>query len=419
MAVNMLRRLLEQGILNEQDLAPNELAQLMGEPMPQPRMDIAPMQPNSMRFETGPSQGQVTPLDFNGPQVRASGYGMPPADVPAPMARGMQHMKVAGYGNDGIMSDLGQTDAAPVALDYSRPAIQTPKGKGYYGKDGQVYVKDAQGGMTQIRMGYDRDASYIAAKRDFEKRKAEQDIAQSQATVEHTQEATQGLRAAREVKEDPFTQASLEKRYGKAEKGLQWTPDGKLVAAPGGTQDISAQSTADTGHETLRKIDEMIGKRDAQGKLVEGSKPHAGFEGTIGATWKPGARLIPGTSEADFDARLNEVKGGAFLKAFETLKGGGQITEVEGKKATDAITRMNRSQSEDEFVKAALEFRGVVQRAMERTQSIRQPQSQAQPMGMGEKGEAIFKAKKAIAAGADPALVKQRLESAGIRDHGL
>lgn len=400
MAVNMLRRLLEQGILNEQDLAPNELAQLMGEPMPQPRMDIAPMPSNAMRFETGPDEGRVVPLDFGGQQQQP------------------QRIKVAGYGN-GIMSDLGQTDAAPVALDYSRPAIQTPKGKGYYGKDGAVYVKDANGQTTKILQGYDRDASYLAAKRDFERRKAEQEIVQSQASTEHMQEATEASRVARSVKEDPFTQANLEKRYGKAEKGLQWTPDGKLVAAPGSTQDISAQSTMATGTDTLRKIDEMIGKRDAQGKLVEGSKPHPGFEGTIGATLLPGARLIPGTDAADFDARLNEVKGGAFLKAFETLKGGGQITEVEGKKATDAITRMNRSQSEDEFVKAALEFRKVVQDGLDRAQSIRGTKPQSQPLGMGEKGEAIFKAKKAIAAGADPALVKQRLESAGIRDHGL
>lgn len=195
MAVNMLRRLLEQGILKQEDLQPNELAQLMGEPMPQPRMDIAPMQPNTMRVESGPDAGQVTNLNFNqmqNPGVSGGGgmNGVSMGQPQAPQQPQMQRIKVAGYGNNGIMSDLGQTDAAPVPLDYSRPAVDTPKGKGYYGKDGSVYVKDSQGGLTKILLGYDRDASYQAAKRNFDLQKAQADITQTQAATEHTQEST-------------------------------------------------------------------------------------------------------------------------------------------------------------------------------------------------------------------------------------
>jgi hypothetical protein len=54
------------------------------------------------------------------------------------------------------------------------------------------------------------------------------------------------------------------------------------------------------------------------------------------------------------------VLGGAFMEAFNTLKGGGQITEKEGEKATAAITRMSTSQSEAEFKKAAKEFQSVI-----------------------------------------------------------
>lgn len=60
---------------------------------------------------------------------------------------------------------------------------------------------------------------------------------------------------------------------------------------------------------------------------------------------------IPGVN-SDFKARADQLKGQAFLQAFNTLRGGGQITEVEGAKATDAIARMNKAQTPDEFYKA-------------------------------------------------------------------
>ena len=97
-----------------------------------------------------------------------------------------------------------------------------------------------------------------------------------------------------------------------------------------------------------------------------GRAPHPGFEDVVGATWRPGARFISGTNAADFDAYLEQVEGGAFLEAYERLKGTGQITEAEGQKATRAITRMKRSVSEAEFVKAAREFQGIIQSALDR-----------------------------------------------------
>jgi hypothetical protein len=42
------------------------------------------------------------------------------------------------------------------------------------------------------------------------------------------------------------------------------------------------------------------------------------------------------------------------------LRGGGQIANEEGKKATAAITRMNLAQNEKEFVEAAREFQDVI-----------------------------------------------------------
>lgn len=98
-------------------------------------------------------------------------------------------------------------------------------------------------------------------------------------------------------------------------------------------------------------------------EMVQGLLEHPGFSSTVGITAFPGFRFVPGTKEADFMSRFDQLKGTAFLQAFETLKGGGQITEVEGKKATDAINRMSISTSEAEFRAAAKDFLSVVDRA--------------------------------------------------------
>jgi hypothetical protein len=115
--------------------------------------------------------------------------------------------------------------------------------------------------------------------------------------------------------------------------------------------DVIAQS-----RDALNLIDKMIGTDD--GKV----KPHKGFKGAVGVGM--GLRFIPGTSEKDFQAMHEQITGGAFLEAFKTLKGGGQITEKEGEKATAAITRMNLALSEKEYIDAAREFQEIVRRGI-------------------------------------------------------
>lgn len=135
-------------------------------------------------------------------------------------------------------------------------------------------------------------------------------------------------------------------------------------------RDAALPKVLDTAEMTLSEIDGLIGKRDAKGKLLEGEKPHPGFEGTVGATYLPGMRFISGTAESDFQTRFDQIKGGAFLQAFETLKGGGSITNVEGEKGTAALNRMSLAQSEPEFLQAAQEFKSIVTKGVERAKKL-------------------------------------------------
>jgi len=54
---------------------------------------------------------------------------------------------------------------------------------------------------------------------------------------------------------------------------------------------------------------------------------------------------------------LDKIKGGVFVNAFESLKGGGQITELEGKKAEEAGARLLTTQKPEDFRDALAELR--------------------------------------------------------------
>ena len=70
------------------------------------------------------------------------------------------------------------------------------------------------------------------------------------------------------------------------------------------------------------------------------------------------------------------------MEAYQGLKGGGQITEVEGAKAQSAISRMNIGQSEKEFKTAVKEFREVLKVGLERARKKAGLENKADPLGI-------------------------------------
>lgn len=77
-------------------------------------------------------------------------------------------------------------------------------------------------------------------------------------------------------------------------------------------------------------------------------------------------QAIPGTPMYRFGTRVKQLQGQAFLQAFEALKGGGQITEVEGQKATEAIGRLDSGQSAEDYRDALSDLKEILIDAMER-----------------------------------------------------
>lgn len=105
----------------------------------------------------------------------------------------------------------------------------------------------------------------------------------------------------------------------------------------------------------------------AQIGVIDKAIGHPGREAATGLSGVLDPRnYIPGTEAKNFQVVLEQLQGSAFLQAFESLKGGGQITEIEGKKATDAIARLNRAQSDEEFKVALGELREVMSLGLQR-----------------------------------------------------
>jgi len=118
------------------------------------------------------------------------------------------------------------------------------------------------------------------------------------------------------------------------------------------------------GKTLINSINEMIGAKDANGKVIV--PEHKGLKDVVGTTipyeYKFGQS---GTPAADFKSLYDQVKGGAFLEAVQRMKGTGAISEIEGTKATAALTAASTAQSPDAFRKEMSKFRDAIQTSMD------------------------------------------------------
>ena len=138
---------------------------------------------------------------------------------------------------------------------------------------------------------------------------------------------------------------------------------GKVASAEAGGK-VEGASTAQA------KIDlpKVIDNANTAIKNVQELLAHPGFKSSVGMG-VPGMKYVPGSAQANFRSRLDQIQGGAFLTAIDTLKGTGAITEVEGAKATAAKNRMSTATSEDEFNKAASDYLDIIEQGVKQTYS--------------------------------------------------
>lgn len=84
--------------------------------------------------------------------------------------------------------------------------------------------------------------------------------------------------------------------------------------------------------------------------------------------WSTGAlkwaQIVPGSPMRRFKTRADQLSGQAFMAARQALKGGGQITDFEGKRAEAAFARFDDTQSPEDYRVALLEARKILGSAM-------------------------------------------------------
>jgi hypothetical protein len=125
------------------------------------------------------------------------------------------------------------------------------------------------------------------------------------------------------------------------------TAGGKVEGETTSTAKFDLPRIEDNASQTLTLLDRL--------------KNHPGRKMATGASSAIPVDKLPATEARDFVALLGQLRGKQFLEAFNMLKGGGQITEVEGAKAESAIaTIQDRGQSEEAYLQAIEDLRGVI-----------------------------------------------------------
>lgn len=142
---------------------------------------------------------------------------------------------------------------------------------------------------------------------------------------------------------------------GKPPQGYRYTANGDLEAIPGGPADAKKIALDEKAKQGAQKANDFA---DMGLNVIDQLIASPGLGGVVGIRGK--IPTIPGTDAAKSNALAEQLEGQAFLQAFQSLKGAGAITETEGKKASAAIARLNRSQSKTDYVQALNELRGIL-----------------------------------------------------------
>jgi hypothetical protein len=132
-------------------------------------------------------------------------------------------------------------------------------------------------------------------------------------------------------------------------------------------KDLSGVAQQKTQGEDLAKAKAALPNVELNAEFVKRNiddlVSHKGKNAALGfQSYFPTVR---GSEASGFEQRLEQIKGRAFLSAYDTLRGAGQISEGEGKAATNALTRAQTASSVKEFDAAMAEFKEYTDRMLE------------------------------------------------------
>lgn len=146
---------------------------------------------------------------------------------------------------------------------------------------------------------------------------------------------------------------------------LQYAPQVAQADASRAGMVTTAQEGAKARSEAQTSLPKVESAANLMLDTISKLKAHKGLPTILGLQGKfnPNA-YIPGTPAQGAKALADQIQGQAFLQAYNQLRGGGQITEVEGQKAEAAMARLNRAQSYEDYVSALNDLETVINNAV-------------------------------------------------------
>jgi hypothetical protein len=191
----------------------------------------------------------------------------------------------------------------------------------------------------------------------LERQKAEADIGLKQAQTEYYRQKPQGSGGATDV---------VARKLMEADPSLSYL-DAITLAKKGDVgYATEAKELAEERAKAKSDLSRINDNASLALKTIESIRLHPGKSSGLG--WSAPSAIIPGTEARGFSNLVDQAKGQTFLEAFNSLRGGGQITEAEGAKATQALARLDRYQSEADFEAALKDLEDVIRAGQSRAQ---------------------------------------------------
>ena len=394
--VNALRELMRRGLLKESDLA--NLAVSESEPV---------RAPNALAQMMSPLESATAGQGFQG---LASGQGVVQATNPD------------GTQGTPIRIDSGPPVAQGAPRDWSRVEVDTPNGRGYYGKDGKIYTPDGavttmQPVGTQARRNAEQDRLMKIAEMQAR-------IAQSESATRENdaQVAAMGTRgnATPTMTEvvDPKDPSRLLRVDAKTYRGGSLGEAGVLGASGKEPTAAKREETANNGRDGLAADLQLI--RDNYAKLAEAgdipSTEKGGLSNLSARIQSSGVgQMLGGAMGTQSQAARNEIQA-AKRRLLSSIKNITGASAQEMNSNVELKTWMDSLGDPQGILESNLGILDAIENKYIKAKDYKTANSGNPAPDTKMKSQALFDAKKAIAAGASREAVIKRLRENGITE---
>lgn len=155
-------------------------------------------------------------------------------------------------------------------------------------------------------------------------------------------------------------------------------PDGVTLMSPGELAGSKTGATVDAktagaARSALRGAE--VSMSNTGKAIAELRNNAAGMKEWFGQIGPRGTYIHPGSEMGKFWAAAEPTNNQGFMQAREMLKGGGQITDYEGRKAEDAFSRMRASLEtgdQEQYLRAVADFEAAVAEGYSKLQQAAQ-----------------------------------------------